>query len=204
MWRGAIFRRCPYLDSPMASDITEVFSGCWRNPGLFKRQNELKINPFCSEENQLLQLIESPAASEKLIHSETPGIVIAGGGMCQNGRIRGHLRAGLGDENTTFCLVGYMAEDTLGRKLKDGWKTVTMNNQPIVVKARIVSLDSFSAHADSPFLNAYAKAVNPIDGVLIVHGEYSGALDLKMELVHTLKMKEENIIIPRRGEIFSL
>jgi metallo-beta-lactamase family protein len=198
-----------FIDSPLAAKITQIFSASWNSPGLFKGQSELSFNPFCPEQNKLLRLAIEQAESSKLIASNEPGIIIAGSGMCDAGRVRGHLRVGLGKESTTVCLVGYMAEGSLGRKLKEGWPLVRMNREEIIVKAKIVVFESFSAHADSPFLNAYAKLItenNPtaLKGVFVIHGERKSGLDLKIELMQTLNMEGDRIIVPKIGDVFAL
>lgn len=197
-----------FLDSPMAVKITKIFSSSWHSPGLFKGQNELHFNPFCPEENKLLRLVVDQDASSKLIEAEGPCIVIAGSGMCDAGRVRGHLRKGLGKEKTIICLVGYMTEGSLGRKLKEHHPLVRMNGEEILVKANVLVFESFSAHADSPFLNTYVRnlANNPdsaLKGVFIVHGEKKSGLDLKVELMKNLKMKGDEIVIPKIGDIFT-
>jgi metallo-beta-lactamase family protein len=198
-----------FLDSPMAEKITEVFRETWHLPHLFRGQEELRFNPFDPWQNKMLKLVENQDESSKLIERKGPHIVIAGSGMCDAGRVRGHLRQGLPNVRTTVCLVGYMAQGSLGRKLKEHWPLIRMNGREIRVRARIESFESFSAHADSDFLNTYAKRViersgHPFKNVFIVHGEKKSALDLKIELIYTLGMPGERINIPRPGETFEL
>ncbi len=198
-----------FLDSPMATKITGVFSESWRSPGLFKGQDELFFNPFCPEENQLLKVVTSQEESSSLIKENGPHIVISGSGMCDAGRIRGYLREWLGSEKAVICLIGYMAEGSLGRKLKDRLPIVRMNGEEILIKADIQIFDSFSAHADSPFLTSFAEKIvknNPgvLKGIFIGHGERKSGLDLKVELMERLGMSAENIRIPSLGECFLL
>lgn len=175
-----------YLDSPLASKITSAFSEAWAQ-GLFSDQNKLSFNPFSPTDNPYFRIITGQEESDALIAQTGSYIVIAGSGMCDAGRVRGHLRANLSKTDTIVCLVGYMAENSLGRRLKDNLATVKMNSQEIMVKATIVSFDSFSAHADGNFLISYAEAVlanNPyVDKqVFIVHGEGKSACDFKAGL----------------------
>ncbi|MFA6995078.1 MAG: MBL fold metallo-hydrolase [Patescibacteria group bacterium] len=194
-----------YLDSPMAAKITEIFAANWQT-GMFLGQEKLKFNPFDIKENKFLKIIGSWEDSEALIASAGPYIAIAGSGMCNAGRIREHLRAGLGRSDTVICLVGYMAEDSLGKKLKDGLPIVKMNNEEIIVKAEIVSFDSFSAHADSTFLVSYTNEVmakNPDDTkkIFIIHGEEMSAAFLKLALLDSVSHNQKHkIVIPKMGE----
>lgn len=195
-----------YLDSPMAAEITRVFAESW-NGGMFNDQADLNFNPFDPKENPFFRIVTDPVASVGLAKTGGPHIVIAGSGMCEAGRVREHLRHGLGNSQTIVCLVGYMAENSLGRRLKNGLPIVRMSGQDIVVRAKIVSFDSFSAHADSPFLVSAAKSVmagnsNERARIFIVHAEEEGAAFLKLEFLRALPGKSwlNKIIIPKLGE----
>ena len=193
----------------MATKITAVFSESWHSPGLFRGQDDLSFNPFCPERNPWLKLVTSPEDSSALLDADGPYIVVAGSGMCDAGRVRGHLRRNLAKKETTVCLVGYMTEGSLGRKIKERWPLVRMNGEEISVKADIVVFESFSAHADGDFLCEYAKKAfdnsrETLDKVFLLHGEKKGALDLKVELMQTLEMDGSKVVIPKNGDIFAL
>ena len=198
-----------HLDSPMASKILKVFAESWEGK-MFKDQDQLKFNPFNPAQNKNLLIVESTEASTKLIDSPEASIIVAGAGMCNAGRVRGHLRRWLGHLSSYVCLIGYMAEKTLGRKLIDTLKSVEpmvrMNGEGILIKANIVKFESFSAHADKKFLIKYASHVDPTDRIFIVHGEESGGLSLKKGLHEqgNLQIGEEAIIIPRLWEEYEL
>ncbi|MFA4941722.1 MAG: MBL fold metallo-hydrolase [Patescibacteria group bacterium] len=195
-----------YLDSPMAAEITRVFAESWSD-GMFNDQIDLNFNPFDQKENPFFRIVTDLATSVELAKKGGPHIVIAGSGMCEAGRVREYLRHGLGNSQTIVCLVGYMAENSLGRRLKNGLPIVKMNGKDIVVRAKIASFDSFSAHADSPFLVSAAKSVmagnsNERARIFIVHAEEEGAAFLQFELLQALPGKSwlNKIIIPKLGE----
>jgi len=200
-----------YLDSPLASRITTVFSEGWRL-GMFSDQDRLGFNPFDILENPYLKIITEQKDSDALIAHDGPHVIIAGSGMCDAGRVRAHLRANAGNINTIICLVGYMAANSLGRKIKDGWRTVNMNKQEIIIKADVFSFDSLSAHADHEFLVQYILSVlakNPDSDkrVFLVHGEAKSAQDLRVgvEMELTQKLKEKTrIAIPKLNQEFIL
>jgi metallo-beta-lactamase family protein len=96
--------------------------------------------------------------------------------MCEAGRILHHLRHNIGDSRNTVLLTGYQAENTLGRKLRDGSKWVRIFGIPQRVEAEVDSLDALSAHADSEELLEWMKpaATGPtpkLKKVFLVHGE---------------------------------
>jgi metallo-beta-lactamase family protein len=203
---GAIPKIPIYLDSPMGVDITKSFAVGW-DLGMFEGQNKLNFNPFKVDGSSYLRTVNGEKASVALSEERGPYIVIAASGMCDAGRVRTHLKAGLGSPQTVVALIGYMTENSLGRKLKDGLPIVRMNGTEIVVKAKVVSFDSFSAHADGPHLVSYTKeAMATGEGehrkIFIVHGEEKGATSLKMELLKALPNDDwlKKIIIPKLGE----
>lgn len=199
-----------YLDSPLASRITDIFEDNW-NLGMFLDQNRLKFNPFSIYENKYLKLISKDEDSNSLSLKSGPYIVIAGSGMCDAGRIRSHLYNNLSRNDAIICLVGYMAVNSLGRKLQEGLPIVRMNKKDIMVKARIIKFESFSAHADSNYLTEYTKNVaTKCKKIFIIHGEEASAVALKLQLMNNLtgnKTSEnwlKDIIIPKFEKIVLL
>ena len=78
----------------------------------------------------------------------------------------------VGDPKNTVLLTGYQAENTLGRKLKDGMKNVRIFGIPTEVRAHVDSLDELSGHADSGELMKWMRPLTPtLKRVFLVHGE---------------------------------
>jgi metallo-beta-lactamase family protein len=102
-----------------------------------------------------------------------PAIVIAGSGMCQGGRIRGHLQTYLPDPTTDVLLVGYQARRTLGRALQDGAPEVRIGDDLVPVRARVTTISGFSAHGDRDALSAWFGALprRPMATTFVTHGE---------------------------------
>ena len=68
--------------------------------------------------------------------------------------------------------VGYQAVGTLGRLLIDKVKKVRILGENYQVKAKIVQINGFSAHADkNEMLNWLMKFKSPPKKVFLVHGE---------------------------------
>jgi len=133
--------------------------------------------------------------------------------MCEAGRILHHLRYKIHNPKNTILIVGYMAENTLGRRIRDlGWEYETSGrvgpapmvkflNKSYPLCAHVVRLRGFSAHADQTEMLRFLKMSNlNIKQIAIVHGEEHESIGF------TEKLKEEgyNAFIPHKGEPFQI
>ena len=164
-----------FLDSPMASRITEVFR---HHPELFDekmakfvRQHE---SPFKFAQ---LQMAGKADKSKAINNIKNTVMVIAGSGMCTGGRIKHHLVNNISRPKSTIMFVGYQAIGTLGRQIVDGAKKVRILGSEYQVKAKVVRINGFSAHADRGELLNWLKELEAAPkGVFVVHGESESAL----------------------------
>ena len=136
-----------YVDSPLASEATAIFMQC--NPVCFDDETlaliRQGINPIWFDDIRMTQT----ADESKLINfTEEPKVIISASGMCEAGRIRHHLKHNLWKEKNIILFVGYQTEGSLGRRLLDGEKKVTLFGEEISVHAEICSLHGTSGHAD--------------------------------------------------------
>jgi metallo-beta-lactamase family protein len=195
---GRLSKKIPvFLNSPLAIDITRIYHThsefcCMKlREALQKRQS-----PFVFPGLILTETIEESMA----IHSvEGPKIVIAGSGMMNGGRIKHHLKHLLWRESTSLIVVGYQAEGTLGRKIIDGAKEVQIFGEPVAVKAKINTINGFSAHAGQSTLLNMARKASP-KRLFLVHGEpeVSKAFAEKVRKILT----QTEIILPAAGETY--
>jgi metallo-beta-lactamase family protein len=167
-------RRIPpvpiFVDSPLATDVTATFRA---HPECFDDETNRYLqehqDPFGFNR---LTYIRDVNESMKLNTMKGPYIVISASGMCEAGRVLHHLRNNICNSRNTVLLTGYQAENTLGRKLQEGWKEVRIFGVPTPVRATIESLDELSAHADQGELLSWMKPLTPsLKRVFLVHGE---------------------------------
>jgi metallo-beta-lactamase family protein len=133
-------------------------------------------------------------------------VVISASGMCEAGRILHHLRNSVGDPRNTVLIVGYQAEHTLGRRLRDGSEIVRIFGEEHKVRAEIAVIDGFSAHADSEELKDWIftvrdKSAGKLRQILFVHGEPESQAALVAWATDVLKVKAH---APARGEVVEL
>jgi metallo-beta-lactamase family protein len=163
-----------FLDSPMAASITKVFL---RHRELYDEQMKelLRQNhsPFAFPG---LKMIETSDESKAINHIKGTVVIIAGSGMCTGGRIKHHLVNNITKRQNTIMFVGYQAVGTLGRQILDGQKKVRILGQDCLVKARVVRVNGFSAHADKEELLQWLSSLKrPPKRVFVVHGESESA-----------------------------
>ncbi|NPA95593.1 MAG: MBL fold metallo-hydrolase [Thermodesulfobacteria bacterium] len=166
---GKLSKKVPvFLNSPLAINLTRIYEKhcgyCNHdNFGDFKKGD----HPFNFPG---LHYTETAEESKAIHNVQGPKIVLAGSGMMTGGRIKHHLKHLLWKETTTLIIVGYQAEGTLGRKIIEGAKEVKIFGEPIAVRARVYTINGFSAHADRTNLLNYVKAARP-KKLFLVHGE---------------------------------
>ncbi|MFT3991257.1 MAG: MBL fold metallo-hydrolase [Luteolibacter sp.] len=159
-----------YVDSPLAVSATEIYR---LHPDAFNEEVYealfSKRNPFGFEN---LTLVRSVSGSKSLNDLEGVAIIISASGMCEAGRILHHLKNNITDSRTTVLFVGYCADNTLGRRIRDGEREVPILGGLYRVHAHIEAIDSFSGHADhSELLDYFDRTTGPKKKVWLVHGE---------------------------------
>jgi len=162
-----------FVDSPLSVNVTEVFR---KHPECFDEETRAILaspennDPFGFERLTYIRDVEH---SKQLNDRPGPFIVIAASGMADNGRIVHHLANGVGDARNMVVIVGYQAENTLGKKLVDKQPIVNIFGEPHEVKAEVVVLNSFSGHADRNELLSYVGRFNRkrMKRVFLVHGD---------------------------------
>jgi metallo-beta-lactamase family protein len=158
-----------FIDSPLASHLTDIFKQHMELYDEEIRENfRLGVNPFDPSQLKFTATVED---SKKLNFFIGPCIIISSSGMCEAGRIRHHLKNNIEDPKNSIAIVGYMAENTLGRKLVDGDEFIKIFDQMYKVNAEIVILESFSAHADKDDLDKFIKEIKGLKKIMLVHGE---------------------------------
>ncbi len=189
-----------FVDSPMAIDVTDIYC---RHP----EDHDLDMTALVDRERsplttRNLTLVREPAQSKALNARTGTFVVIAGSGMATGGRILHHLKARLGDPQTTVLLAGFQTEGTRGRKLQEGATFVRIHGEMVPVRARVESLDGLSAHADrSELLRWLGGFARPPRATWMVHGEPRAAASLADAVRTQLRW---NAAVARDGATVSL
>lgn len=195
---GRIPKLDVYVDSPMAAAVTKIFDE--HEAVLDEEYKDLKRQMGCLMCSPWVRFVGSGEESKRVTTTPGPHIVIAASGMCEHGRILHHLKAGIADEKNSIVIVGYQAEQTLGRRLVDGEKQVRVFGDLYNVKAEVANLDAFSAHADRNELLEYFRKLRP-KRIALVHGEQKQ----RDALAQTIRdEKIADVFLPKRGDTLDL
>jgi metallo-beta-lactamase family protein len=166
---GKIPRVPIYVDSPLATEITEVFR---RHTADFDQET---IEDFGTGHTPLdfRNLIYTRSTEESKALNTTPGpfMVISGAGMMTAGRVVHHLRQTIADPKNAILITGYQAAGTLGRRLLEGTPQVEIYGDTFSVRAQIEVFNEFSAHADQAQLTEYVSQFKGVRQIILVHGE---------------------------------
>jgi metallo-beta-lactamase family protein len=161
-----------YVDSPMATNATTIFQvhpECYDDEihAAFIKHHK---NPFGFNS---LNFTTSVDDSKALNNIKGPLIIISADGMCEAGRIQHHLIHNIEDPRTTILIVGYMAENTLGRRIRDRAEEVKIHGLWFKRRAAVEELNAFSAHADYTEALAWLKTIDTsrLKRIFLVHGE---------------------------------
>jgi metallo-beta-lactamase family protein len=197
MDQGKVPQATIFIDSPLASKATDIFS---RHAKDLDHGADL-VHAFTSPNVQMTESVEDSKALARFTGFR---IIVAASGMCEAGRIRHHLKNHLWQSSTTVLLSGFQAEGSLGRILQEGAQQVTIMGEPISVKATIRKIEDYSGHADGTELIHWIKERLPIAQTLfITHGE-TEAQDALARDARGLGVPNDCIIIPTLDSVYDL
>jgi metallo-beta-lactamase family protein len=198
---GKLPRIPVFVDSPLSVNATNI----------------MKMHPECFNEDILdymhddpdpfgfngLSYIQTEEDSKKLNSLKDPCVIISASGMMEAGRVKHHLANNIEAKKNTILVVGYCAPSTLGAKIRNGAKEVSIYGVKHQVRADVKVLESYSAHGDYQEMIQTLKCQDPkkVQKVFIVHGEY------ETQVVYADKLKAEgfaNIVIPEKAEEYKL
>lgn len=169
MQDGAIPRMTVYVDSPMALKALDVY-----RRAIERRSDEIREEirtPDIFEAGHLVRA-RTVDESKAINRVKEPSIIVSASGMATGGRVLHHLARLLPDPRNTVILPGFQAIGTRGRSLADGARAVKLLGRVVPVRASVLTVNAFSAHADAQETLAWlAKGPTPPAHTYVVHGE---------------------------------
>lgn len=189
-----------YVDSPMAVAATRASS---EHPEAYSSQARRRIRegdlPF---EFPGLKLVVAVEDSMAINTAREPCVIISASGMCTAGRIKHHLKHNISDSRSTILFVGYQARSSLGQVIQSGVSPVRIFGDWYPVRARVETIEGFSAHADREELLEWFAALGGVpQRTFVVHGEEQAATAFGAELRERF---EARVDVPALGQEFDL
>ncbi len=146
---------------------------------------ETDDNPFDSE---YFTNVEHPDAREEPLREGSPCIIIATSGMLEGGPVLEYFKNIVPDKKNKLLFVSYQVNGTLGRRVLDGAKQVSMLGRDgkvevVTINCGIERLDGFSGHSDYNQLISFVHRLRPkLRRVLVNHGERRKSENLSMSI----------------------
>lgn len=158
------------VDSPMASAVTEL---TLRYDALWDEETRALRDWVLSHPDRLkLRFVQNVDESIALNERRSGLVIISASGMCEAGRIKHHLQHNLGRPECSIVMCGFQAAGTLGRRLVDRARVVTLFGERLAVKAQVHTIGGLSAHADQPALLDWLRHFKRApQHTFVVHGE---------------------------------
>ncbi|KKT81038.1 MAG: hypothetical protein UW79_C0028G0008 [Candidatus Yanofskybacteria bacterium GW2011_GWA2_44_9] len=200
--QGHIPRVPVFLDSPLAIDLTQIYK---RYVDYFNQETAHLIESGDDIFNfPGLTFTRSVEESKKIKEARGPKIIMAGSGMSNGGRILYHEQEYLPDPNSTVLFVNYQVDGSLGKKLMDGSKDVTILGKSVPVRCKIKAIGGYSGHADQDTLLKWVRVAaegGRLKKVFVVQGEENSSTILTQKIIDRQAIEA---VVPSQGDSFEL
>jgi metallo-beta-lactamase family protein len=171
-----------FVDSPLAVRTTHVYE---KYPELLNNE----ATQFVREHGSLfdfeeLHMLENMEAHDELMQYTDSCIIVSAAGMVEGGRIQEHVLNNIQNPFSTILIAGYCAEGTLGYRLLQGQKSISIKGRDYTIHSKIASTDVFSSHPDKEEIFNYIKACNnpKLKKIFLVHGDEPNLIAMKQTL----------------------
>ena len=187
-----------YIDSPLSQKATRIYAS---HREVYNDEARAMLaagkNPL---EYPGMTFVGTPEESMALNGTPGPMIIIAASGMCEGGRVLHHLKHCVQDEDNIVLIVGYQAENTLGRRIVEKRETIKILGEEVALRARVDVINALSAHADRAGLSDWIREIKDnVRNAFAVHGEpekVSAMVDMLKDL------GVPNAVAPVPGQTF--
>lgn len=183
-----------YVDSPMATDATELMSA---------HMADHRLPPdVCREAFAMATYVQDVEESKALSANRMPKVIVSASGMATGGRVLHHIKAFGPDPRNTIMFAGFQANGTNGRTIVGGGREMKIHGEWIQIRAEVADLTMLSAHADAGEIMRWLGGFqSPPRRTFLVHGEPSSSAALSERIQSELGWR---CAIPRKDERFVL
>ncbi|WP_413578740.1 MBL fold metallo-hydrolase [Bdellovibrio sp. HCB290] len=184
-----------YFNSPMGLEVSKLYEKYHD----FHRLGSGQFAEIMAEIHCVKTAEDSKALNDD---KSGPKIIIAASGMMTGGRVLHHVKAFGSDPRNMILLAGFQTPGTRGHSLLNGAKEIKIHGLYVDINCKVVSSDSFSAHADRTELIRWLKSgPNKPERVFLVHGESLAADELRKRINRDLSL---DTVVPRMGQAIAV
>lgn len=170
-----------FFDSPLGIRLTEVY-GKYTHLFNEKVQAEIKAGDDIFDFPKLKATLRRQE-SDGIIKTTGAKIIIASSGMSEGGRITAHEKRYLPDPKNAILFIGYQVAGSLGRRIQEGIKNLTIEQTDIRVRADVFTVSGYSSHKDSNGLLDFVEGSREtLKKVFVVMGETKSSLYLTQKI----------------------
>ena len=186
------------VESPVFTEgmISEASAIHESYPEYLARELKQKIletddNPFDSE---YFTNVERADAREEPMREDSPCIILATSGMLEGGPVLEYFKNIAPDKKSKVLFVSYQVNGTLGRRVMDGARQVSMLDkdgkvEAVTINCGVEKLDGFSGHSDYNQLMSFVQRLRPkLRRVLVNHGERKKSENLAINIRRMYKL----------------
>ncbi|MEM3712280.1 MAG: beta-CASP ribonuclease aCPSF1 [Thermoproteota archaeon] len=190
-----------YVDG-MISEVTAIHA-CFSNY-LSKELRSLMNNGFNPFKSEYVIPVKNSVSKEEITESRR-NIILSPSGMLEGGPVLDYFKMVAQQEESIVIFVNYQIEGTLGNRVLNGLRELTLQNssgrvEALTIKSTIEKVDGFSGHSDRNQLLNYIRRVYTKRGPLfLVHGEAKKIQNMKRILG---KMYSDSVYSPRLLETY--
>ena len=177
----------PVFTEGMISEASAIHEAY---PEYLERELKQKIletddNPFDSE---YFTNVEHQDGRDEPLRENSPCIILATSGMLEGGPVLEYFKNLAPDKNNKLLFVSYQVNGTMGRRVLDGARQVSMLGREgkievVKINCGIEKLDGFSGHSDYNQLISFVQRLRPkLRRVLVNHGERRKSENLSMSI----------------------
>ena len=177
--RGRLANVPIYLDSPMATDASDVYC---EHPGDHRLAQDA-----CRRACGVAHYVRSVEESKALTANPMPKVIISASGMATGGRVLHHLKQYAPDARNMILFAGFQAGGTRGAAMVEGVDSVKIHGAYVPVRAEVANLAMLSAHAGADEILRWLKGFErPPRMTFITHGEPAAADALRLRIEEEL------------------
>jgi metallo-beta-lactamase family protein len=191
-----------FVDSPLSVRLTDVY----------RRHHDVmddEAQRILDRDDDLFEFpeltyIRSQQERAALNRKKGAFVVISASGMCENGRVRHHLKHAVSDARNTIAIIGYQAQYTLGRRIVERQPYLHIFNRRLPLRAKVETINGLSAHADVNDFKWWYEQMAKHGGVgqaFLVHGEPEAATALSQTIRDYC---DEDPVIPELYQSFEV